>query len=216
MVTKAYTLTPKNVIGHCLLMETVPHGRVVRGSPTRGWSRAASRPARRMIMCMDYNAAGQNVGCQLLFQRLKQLSPDSILGLMAKFRADPSSSKVDLGVGVYRDLSGNTPILASVRRAEQAVLAAQATKSYVAAAGREEFNGAVEEMVWGPAHATRRDRRARTTQTPGGCGALRVGAELIRAAAPAATVHVSDPTWGNHAPLLGGCGLKLERYPYYD
>jgi aspartate/tyrosine/aromatic aminotransferase len=151
-----------------------------------------------------------------LFQRLKQLSPDSILGLMAKFRADPSSSKVDLGVGVYRDLSGNTPVLASVRRAEQAVLAAQTTKSYVAAAGREEFNGAVEEMVLGPAHAARRDRRARTTQTPGGCGALRVGAELIRAAAPAATVHVSDPTWGNHTPLLGSSGLRLERYPYYD
>jgi aspartate aminotransferase len=151
-----------------------------------------------------------------LFQRLKQLSPDSILGLMAKFRADPSSSKVDLGVGVYRDLSGNTPILASVRRAEQAVLAAQTTKSYVAAAGRAEFNGFVEDMVLGPAHAARRDRRVRTTQTPGGCGALRVGAELIRAAAPAATVHVSDPTWGNHTPLLGSSGLRLERYPYYD
>jgi aspartate aminotransferase len=113
-------------------------------------------------------------------------------------------------------LTGNTPVLACVRRAEQAVLAAQTTKSYVAAAGREEFNSAVEEMVLGPAHAARRDRRARTVQTPGGCGALRVGAELIRAAAPAVTVHVSDPTWGNHTPLLGGSGLRLERYPYYD
>ena len=151
-----------------------------------------------------------------MFQRLKQLSPDSILGLMARFRADPSPSKVDLGVGVYRDVNGNTPVLASVRRAEQAVLTAQTTKSYVAAAGREEFNRAAEEMVLGPAHAASRDRRVRTTQTPGGCGALRVGAELIRAAAPAATVHVSDPTWGNHTPLLGSSGLRLERYPYYD
>jgi aspartate aminotransferase len=151
-----------------------------------------------------------------LFQQLKQLSADSILGLMAKYRADASSAKVDLGVGVYRDLSGNTPVLDCVRRAEQAVLAAQTTKSYVAAAGREEFNRAVEEMVLGSAHAARRDRRARTAQTPGGCGALRVGAELIRAAAPAVTVHVSDPTWGNHTPLLGGSGLRLERYPYYD
>jgi aspartate aminotransferase len=151
-----------------------------------------------------------------LFQQLKQLSADSILGLMAKYRADPSPSKVDLGVGVYRDLSGNTPVLACVRRAEQAVLAAQTTKSYVAAAGREEFNTAVEEMVLGSAHAARRDRRARTVQTPGGCGALRVGAELIRAADPGVTVHVSDPTWGNHTPLLGGSGLRLERYPYYD
>jgi aspartate aminotransferase len=151
-----------------------------------------------------------------LFQHIKQLSADSILGLMAKYRSDTSSLKVDLGVGVYRDLSGNTPVLACVRRAEQAVLAAQATKSYVAAAGREEFNTAVEEMVLGSAHAARRDRRARTVQTPGGCGALRVGAELIHAAAPDVTVHVSDPTWGNHTPLLGGSGLRLQRYPYYD
>jgi aspartate aminotransferase len=151
-----------------------------------------------------------------LFQQLEQLISDSILGLMAKYRADPFDRKVDLGVGVYRDVSGNTPILDCVRRAEKEVLAAQTTKSYVGAAGREEFNSAVEELVLGGSHATRRDRRARTLQTPGGCGALRVGAELIKAAAPNVTVHMSDPTWGNHAPLLGGCGLKLERYPYYD
>ena len=148
-----------------------------------------------------------------MFQHLDRLNPDAILGLMAKFRADTFSQKVDLGVGVYRDLSGNTPILECVRRAEQIVLASQTTKSYVAAAGREEFNSAVEEMVLG---AARRGRRARTVQAPGGCGALRVGAELIRAAAPSATVHVSDPTWGNHTPLLGSSGLKLARYPYYD
>jgi aspartate aminotransferase len=151
-----------------------------------------------------------------LFQQLERLISDSILGLMAQYRADPFQQKVDLGVGVYRDLSGNTPILDCVRRAEKEVLAAQTTKSYVGAAGREEFNGAVEELVLGSAHATRRDRRARSLQTPGGCGALRVGAELIKAAAPDAVVHLSDPTWGNHAPLLGDCGLKLARYPYYD
>jgi len=151
-----------------------------------------------------------------LFQQLEQLASDSILGLMAKYRADPFRQKVDLGVGVYRDLTGNTPILNCVRTAEKEVLAAQTTKSYVGAAGREEFNSALEDLVLGPAHPTRRDRRARTLQTPGGCGGLRVGAELIKAAAPDAVVHLSDPTWGNHAPLLGGCGLKLERYPYYD
>ena len=135
---------------------------------------------------------------------------------MAKYRADPSKQKVDLGVGVYRDLSGNTPILECVRRAEKEVLAAQTTKAYVGAAGREEFNSALEELVLGAGHAARKDRRARTLQCPGGCGALRVGAELIKAASPGAVVYLSDPTWGNHAPLLGGCGLKLERYPYYD
>jgi aspartate aminotransferase len=151
-----------------------------------------------------------------LFQQLERLASDSILGLMAKYRADSYDRKVDLGVGVYRDPSGNTPILDCVRRAEKDVLAAQTTKSYVGAAGREEFNSAVEELVLGSAHATRRDRRARSLQTPGGCGALRVGAELIRAAAPTAAVHLSDPTWGNHAPLLGSSGLRLDRYPYYD
>jgi aspartate aminotransferase len=150
-----------------------------------------------------------------LFQQLKRLNPDAILGLMAKFRADPAPQKVDLGVGVFRDLSGNTPILDCVRLAEKRVLAAQWTKSYVGAAGREEFNLAVEELVLGTSHIARRDRRVRTVQAPGGCGALRVGAELIRAAAPTTTVHVSDPTWGNHMPLLGSSGLRLEPYPYY-
>ena len=135
---------------------------------------------------------------------------------MAKYRADPHAEKVDLGVGVYRDLSGNTPILDCVRRSEKEVLAAQTTKSYVAAAGREEFNSAVQELVLGAAHAACRDRRVSTVQTPGGCGALRLGAELIRASAPAAAVRLSDPTWGNHSPLLGSAGLRLERYPYYD
>jgi aspartate aminotransferase len=151
-----------------------------------------------------------------LFQQLDRLNPDAILGLMAKFRADSHAQKVDLGVGVFRDLSGNTPILDCVRRAEQTVLASQSTKSYVSAAGREEFNSAVEELVLGEAHAARRERRSRTVQAPGGCGALRVGAELIRVASPSATVHVSDPTWGNHIPLLGSSGLRLHRYPYYD
>jgi aspartate aminotransferase len=151
-----------------------------------------------------------------VFEQISLLNPDPILGLMAKFRGDPAAHKVDLGVGVFRDLTGNTPILDCVRRAERTVLESQTTKSYVSAAGREEFNGAVEELVLGTAHAVRRDRRARTVQAPGGCGALRVGAELIRAAAPAATVHVSDPTWGNHIPLLGSSGLRLQRYPYYD
>ncbi len=151
-----------------------------------------------------------------MFQQLTRLSADSILGLMGKFRADPYADKVDLGVGVFRDLAGNTPVLDCVRRAERDVLAAQTTKSYVGPAGREEFNSSVEALVLGADHVVRRDRRARTVQTPGGCGALRVGAELIRAAVSTTTVHVSDPTWGNHIPLLGSSGLKLERYPYYD
>ncbi len=151
-----------------------------------------------------------------MFQPLARLPDDTILGLMSRFRDDPSPDKVDLGVGVYRDLSGATPILDCVHRAERLMLSVQATKSYVAAAGRAEFNEAAGELVLGSASPLAREGRVRIVQAPGGCGALRVGAELIRAAAPTATVHVSDPTWGNHTPLLGGCGLKLAKYPYYD
>ena len=151
-----------------------------------------------------------------MFQSLQRLGADSILGLMTQYRADSSPHKVDLGVGVYRDLSGNTPVLDCVRRAEQAVLSTQSSKSYVGPAGREEFNAAVQELVLGSAVLDGLKGRANTVQAPGGCGALRVGAELIRAAAATATVHVSDPTWGNHIPLLGSSGLRLDRYPYYD
>ncbi len=151
-----------------------------------------------------------------MFAALPTLPEDPILGLMARFRADPDPRKVDLGVGVFRDGTGNTPVLECVRRAEAAVIAAQTTKAYVAPAGRAEFNAAVTALVLGADHPAVREGRVVTVQTPGGCGALRVGAELIRAAAPGSRVWVSDPTWGNHVPLLGSSGLALERYPYYD
>lgn len=151
-----------------------------------------------------------------MLERLDRLPPDPILGLMAAFRADTDPRKVDLGVGVYRDDQGDTPILKAVRQAEQAVLARQSTKSYVAAAGNPGFNQAMERLVFGADHPALKGGRVRTIQAPGGCGALRLGAELIRAASPDSVVHVSTPTWANHIPLLSGCGLKLERYPYFD
>ena len=151
-----------------------------------------------------------------MFEHLAAVIPDPILGLMAAFRADPDPHKVDLGVGVYRDAHGNTPVPDAVRRAEAAVLARQTTKTYVGPAGNAGFNQAMEQLVLGPAHPALAAGRVRSVQTPGGCGALRLGAELIRAAAPDAVVHVSTPTWANHTPLLTGSGLKLERYPYFD
>jgi aspartate aminotransferase len=151
-----------------------------------------------------------------MLERLERLPTDPILGLMALYRADTDSHKVDLGVGVYRDDRGDTPILSSVRRAEQAVLSRQGTKSYVAAAGNAGFNQAMARLVFGEDHPALMSERVRSIQAPGGCGALRLGAELIRSASPEATVHVSTPTWANHVPLMSGCGLNLERYPYYD
>jgi aspartate aminotransferase len=135
---------------------------------------------------------------------------------MALFRADSDSRKVDLGVGVYRDDRGDTPVMQAVRRAEQSVLSRQTTKSYVAPAGNSGFNLAMTQLVLGEGHPALKADRVRTIQAPGGCGALRLGAELIRIAAPSAIVHVSTPTWANHIPLLCGSGLKLEHYPYYD
>jgi aspartate aminotransferase len=151
-----------------------------------------------------------------MFERLDRLPSDSILGLMAAFRADTDPHKVDLGVGVYRNDQGDTPILQAVRKAEQAVLARQTTKSYVAAAGNPGFNQAMERLVFGAEHPALTSGRIRTIESTGGCGALRLGAELIRAASPDSVVHVSTPTWANHIPLLSGCGMKLERYPYFD
>jgi aspartate aminotransferase len=151
-----------------------------------------------------------------MFEQLDRLPDDPILGLMAAFRADDNPSKVDLGVGVYRDERGDTPILEAVRRAERSILERQTTKSYVAPVGNAAFNKAIERLVLGENHPALAANRVRSMQAPGGCGALRVGAELILAAAPASVVHVSTPTWANHVPLLSGCGLKLERYPYFD
>jgi aspartate aminotransferase len=151
-----------------------------------------------------------------MFERLERMPDDPILGLMAAFRADPDPRKVDLGVGVYRNERGETPVLEAVREAEQAVLARQTSKTYVAPIGNAGFNGALETLVFGEQHPALAAGRVRTIQSPGGCGALRLGAELIRVAMPEAVVHVSTPTWANHVPLLSGAGIKLESYPYFD
>lgn len=150
-----------------------------------------------------------------MFERFDLLPPDPILGLLAAFREDTSPQKVDLGVGVYKDEQGNTPVLEAVRVAEELLLQEQQTKTYLGPGGNEQFNVAIGKLVLGAEHRALRDTRVRTTQAPGGSGALRLGAELL-AAANSGTVHVSDPTWANHIPLLASAGLKLERYPYYD
>lgn len=151
-----------------------------------------------------------------MFERLERMPDDTILGLMAAYRADSSAAKVDLGVGVYRDQRGETPVLEAVRAAERALLEGQTSKSYVAAAGNPAFNQAIERLTFGSTHPALAAGRMRTIQGVGGCGALRLGAELIRTASPEAVMYVSTPTWANHVPLLSGCGLALERYPYYD
>jgi aspartate aminotransferase len=151
-----------------------------------------------------------------MFETIKPLPPDPILGLLAQFRADKRDRKIDLGVGVFQDETGHTPVMGSVREAESRVFRAQTTKTYQGIAGDPLFNERLLELMLGPDHVAIREGRVRGVQTPGGCGALRIGAEVIRRARPAAKIWVSRPTWANHIPLLGGAGLEIVEYPYYD
>lgn len=150
-----------------------------------------------------------------MFRDLQPAPDDPILALMARYRVDERAGKIDLGVGVYRDEAGHTPILDCVRAAERMRLAEEDSKTYQGMAGDPAFNAAIESLALGE-HAVRREQRIFTAHTPGGTGALRVAAELIRRCRPEATVWLSDPTWGNHPGVFRAAGLKLGEYPYYD
>lgn len=149
-----------------------------------------------------------------MFELLERKPPDAILKLIAEYAQDPRDSKVDLGVGVYRDANGNTPVLGAIKTAERRLLESQTSKSYLGSRGAADFCEAMQALVLGAAATG--NARVSTLQTPGGSGALRVAAGVILRARPDMTIWVSDPTWNNHVPLLGGAGLKLESYPYYD
>lgn len=151
-----------------------------------------------------------------MFETLELLPPDPILGLMAAHRDDPNPNKIDLGVGVYKDEQGNTPVLTSVKRAEEMILNSEDSKTYLAPAGIPGFIQGIQQLLFGAEHPAYLEQRIATIQAPGGCGALRLGAEFALRCGPQATVWVSDPTWANHIPLLGSAGLKLATYPYYD
>ena len=151
-----------------------------------------------------------------MFQALQPLPPDPILGLSAAFKADPNPNKVDLGIGVYKDENGNTPVMKAVKLAEESLLNSQATKSYVGPTGALDYNETIARMVLGDNLLDSLGGRRVTVQTPGGCGGLRLAADFIAKANADTTVWVSNPTWANHKPLLGSAGLKFNQYPYYD
>ena len=151
-----------------------------------------------------------------MFQSLEALPADAILGLLADFVGDDNPDKVDLGVGVYKNESGHTPIMDAVKKAEAICHQVEQTKAYIGPAGVPEFNESIRKLIFGDDHPALRDNRVNTVLTPGGCGALRVGAEFLNHCADEITIWVSDPTWANHVPLLGNAGLKLVQYPYYD
>lgn len=151
-----------------------------------------------------------------MFENLEAIAPDPILGVLAAFLADDNPQKIDLGVGVYRDEAGDTPILECVRRAERVLLDTQTTKTYLGPAGVAGFNSAMSERLFGADSEALNSGRVRTIQTPGGTGALRLAADLIRAARPDSTVWASDPTWANHLALFPAAGLNMQAYPYFD
>ncbi|MEA3030624.1 MAG: aromatic-amino-acid transaminase [Sphingomonadales bacterium] len=149
----------------------------------------------------------------LLFDRLDEQPADSLIALIALAAADPRPTKIDVGVGVYRDAAGATPILKSVKAAERILLETQETKAYLGSQGDARFTALIKPIVFGAGAAD--DDRIVGLQTPGGCGALRLAAELIARANPLARIFLGEPTWPNHPPLIGAAGVEMVAYPYY-
>ncbi|WP_296424853.1 amino acid aminotransferase [Yoonia sp.] len=148
-----------------------------------------------------------------MLENLHPQPADKILALIAAFKADPRADKIDLGVGVYKDASGNTPVMRAVKEAERRILAEQTTKAYTGLAGDPAFGAAMRDLVLGDSVAA--DRVA-AVATPGGTGAIRQALELIKMAAPNATVWLSDPTWPNHPSIIKYLGMKMAEYRYFD
>ena len=151
-----------------------------------------------------------------MFEQLDNAPPDAILGLTAAFKKDSNPDKINLGVGVYKDAEGNTPVLAVVKEAEKRLLEKETTKSYLPIDGSPEYHSVVQELLFGTGHEIIQARRAVTAQTPGGTGALRVAGDFLRQKFPGTTIWLSDPTWANHANVFRAAGMDCKSYPYYD
>ena len=163
-------------------------------------------------MLDDPTMTGTNGGAQF-FDALGDVQSDSLLALIAMANADPRPDKIDVGVGVYRDGAGNTPILRAVKAAEKLLWESQQSKSYIGGFGDRRYTELLRPIVLGR-HAD--DDRIAGLHTPGGCGALSLGFKLIAAAHPGAKVHVGTPTWPNHVPVIEAAGLTISEYRYYD
>jgi aspartate/tyrosine/aromatic aminotransferase len=148
-----------------------------------------------------------------MFSTLQERPTDALLGLITAYKADPRPQKIDVGVGVYKDEQGNTPVMAAVKSAETSLLAQQSSKTYLGLVGDVDFNQHMTSLVMGQ-HSL--GDRVRAVQTTGGCAALRALADLIAISKPEATVWVSDPTWINHIPLISSARLAIKTYPYFD
>lgn len=148
-----------------------------------------------------------------MFETLQAQKPDAILALVQMFREDPRENKLDLGVGVYKDGTGNTPVMRAIKAAEQKLWANETTKSYTALTGDPGFADAMAKLVLGD--AVPRDAIC-AAATPGGTGAVRQAFEMIKMARPDARVFVSNPTWPNHPSILAYLGIEMVPYRYFD
>ncbi|MGI2070388.1 amino acid aminotransferase [Shewanella baltica] len=151
-----------------------------------------------------------------MFNSLIAMPADPILGLLTQYREDTHPQKVDLGVGVYKDPKGVTPILNCVKKAEKFRLDTETTKVYIGPTGSPQFNTLMTELAFGAGHSAIIANRIRTVSTPGGTGALRVAGDFIKRCNPNAVLWVSDPTWANHIGLFEAAGITVKTYPYYD
>ena len=149
----------------------------------------------------------------MIFKNLQQQPPDKILGLMTAFKEDPRDQKLDLGVGVYKNSTGITPIMRSIKLAERKWWEIESSKSYVGLAGDPAFSDAIISLVLG--NKIPRNLIA-SAATPGGTGAIRQGFELLKIANPGVRVFVSDPTWPNHISILQYLNIPCETYRYFD
>ena len=148
-----------------------------------------------------------------MFEHLNPTPEDKILGLMKLYRADPRTDKVDLGVGVYKDANGNTPIMRAVKEAEKRLWEVEDTKSYTGLIGDAGFHSVMADLVLGDSVA--RDRLS-FAHTPGGTGAIHQILQLIKTATPNTTIWLSNPSWANHASIIAHLGLEKKDYRYFD
>ena len=148
-----------------------------------------------------------------MFEKFEPTPQDPILKLMGMFQEDPRDDKIDVGVGVFRDNNGQTPIMQAVRTAEDRLHDKQTTKAYVGLAGDEVFNTEITKLVFGQSADM---DRVRAVQTPGGCGALRMLSDMLYRIASDRKFWVSDPTWGNHYPIFRQSGFEVDAYPYLN
>ena len=148
-----------------------------------------------------------------MLEKLTQQPPDKILQLMKMFREDPRHDKIDLGVGVYKNADGITPVMRAVKAAERRLWEQETSKSYTALAGEPAYQDAMRGLVLGDSVAP---ARVAAAATPGGTGAIHMVLETIQMGAPEATVWLSDPTWPNHPSIINHLGMRMAKYRYFN